>query len=148
MRKLLLTKLTKYDITKYGALHFRSRTKPDGLAPREYPELMQEVLASFEARLAPAENIFFTWLPRVLAAAVLVGSAWIDDAPPLGIVAALVGVYVAVRIASQTVREPPPPEPSVGASAGFATAATTREARRRQLQQRPQEGGSSPLRFT
>jgi hypothetical protein len=29
------------------------------------------------------ENLFFTWLVRVMAAAVLVGSAWIDDAPPL-----------------------------------------------------------------
>jgi len=65
------------------------------------PALEQEARASFEARLAPAEDIFFTWLPRVFAAATLVGSAWIDDAPPLGLVAALVGVYVAVRIASQ-----------------------------------------------
>ena len=31
------------------------------------------------------EKIFFTWLVRVMAAAVLVGSAWIDDAPPLAI---------------------------------------------------------------
>jgi hypothetical protein len=62
---------------------------------------MQEALTSFEARLAPAEDIFFTWLPRVILAAILVGSAWIDDAPPLEIVAMLVGIYVAVRIASQ-----------------------------------------------
>ncbi len=62
---------------------------------------MQESPTSFEARLAPAEDIFFTWLPRVFAAAILFGSAWIDDAPPLEVVAALVGVYVAVRVASQ-----------------------------------------------
>jgi hypothetical protein len=62
---------------------------------------MKDAIASFEARLVPAEDIFFTWLPRVFAAAVLVGSAWIDDAPPLEIVAAVVGVYVAVRIASK-----------------------------------------------
>lgn len=62
---------------------------------------MKEALASLEARLTPAEDLFFTWLPRVFAAATLVGSAWIDDAPPLEIVALLVGVYVAVRVASQ-----------------------------------------------
>ncbi len=74
---------------------------PNGLATREYAALMQEVPSSLEARLAPAEDIFFTWLPRVFAAAILFGAAWIDDAPPLEIVAALVGVYVAVRVASQ-----------------------------------------------
>ena len=62
---------------------------------------MQKTLASIEARLAPAEDIFFTWLPRVFAAAILLGSAWIDDAPPLDIVAMLIGIYVAVRVASQ-----------------------------------------------
>ena len=62
---------------------------------------MQEALAAFEARLAPAEDIFFTWLPRVFAAAILVGSAWIDDAPPLSIVAVLITLYVAARVASQ-----------------------------------------------
>ena len=62
---------------------------------------MQEVLTSFEARLAPAEDIFFTWLPRVFAAATLVGSAWIDDAPPLEIGALIIAIYVAVRVATQ-----------------------------------------------
>ena len=62
---------------------------------------MKKALAALEARLTPAEDIFFTWLPRVFAAAILMGSAWIDDAPPLEIVALLVGVYVAVRVASQ-----------------------------------------------
>ncbi len=47
------------------------------------------------------EKIFFTWLMRVMAAAVLVGSAWIDDAPPLAIGAMIVAFYVAVRVASQ-----------------------------------------------
>tara|TARA_B100000959_G_scaffold196727_1_gene205710 strand:- start:821 stop:1084 length:264 start_codon:yes stop_codon:yes gene_type:complete len=40
-------------------------------------------------------------LPRVFLTAILAGSAWIDDAPPLEIVAMLVVIYVAVRIASQ-----------------------------------------------
>ena len=62
---------------------------------------MQDALTAFEARLVPAEHIFFTWLPRVFAAATLVGCAWIDDAPPLEVVAMLVGVYVAVRVVSQ-----------------------------------------------
>ena len=47
------------------------------------------------------EKIFFTWLLRVMAAAVLVGSAWIDDAPPLAIGAMIVAFYVAVRVAMQ-----------------------------------------------
>ena len=51
--------------------------------------------------MAPAEEIFFTWLTRVFVAATLVGSAWIDDAPPLEIAATLIGIYVAVRVATQ-----------------------------------------------
>ncbi len=62
---------------------------------------MQEALTSLQDRLAPAEEIFFTWLARVFAAATLVGSAWIDDAPPLSIVAVLITLYVAARVASQ-----------------------------------------------
>ena len=62
---------------------------------------MQEALSSLQDRLAPAEEIFFTWLTRVFAAATLVGSAWIDDAPPLGIGAMLIAIYVAVRVATQ-----------------------------------------------
>lgn len=62
---------------------------------------MGEFFSTLEIKLAPAEKIFFTWLPRVFAAAVLVGTAWIDDAPPLEIVAMLVGIYVAVRVVSQ-----------------------------------------------
>lgn len=62
---------------------------------------MQEALASLQDRLAPAEEIFFTWLVRVFAAATLVGSAWIDDAPPLSVVAVLITLYVAARVASQ-----------------------------------------------
>ena len=62
---------------------------------------MRQGLSSLQERLAPAEEIFFTWLLRVMAAAVLVGSAWIDDAPPLDIGAMIVAFYVAVRVAMQ-----------------------------------------------
>ena len=62
---------------------------------------MQQALSSLHDRLAPAEEIFFTWLTRVFAAAILVGSAWIDDAPPLDIAAAVIAFYVAVRVATQ-----------------------------------------------
>jgi len=51
--------------------------------------------------LAPAEEIFFTWLMRVFAAATLAGSAWLDDAPPLGLAALIITIYVAVRVATQ-----------------------------------------------
>ncbi len=62
---------------------------------------MQEALSSLQDRLAPAEEIFFTWLMRVFAAATLVGCAWIDDAPPLGLGALIIAFYVAVRVATQ-----------------------------------------------
>ena len=62
---------------------------------------MPQVLRSLQERLAPAEEIFFTWLVRVMVAAVLVGSAWIDDAPPLEIAAAIVAFYVVVRVVTQ-----------------------------------------------
>ena len=62
---------------------------------------MKEALDALQLRLAPAEEIFFTWLTRVFVAATLVGSAWIDDAPPLEIAATLVAIYVAVRVATQ-----------------------------------------------
>lgn len=62
---------------------------------------MQQVLSSLHDRLAPAEEIFFTWLARVFAAATLVGSAWIDDAPPLELAAAIITIYVAVRVVMQ-----------------------------------------------
>ncbi|MCY4508410.1 MAG: hypothetical protein OXG35_15855 [Acidobacteria bacterium] len=62
---------------------------------------MQQAPSSLQDRLVPAEEIFFTWLMRVFAAATLVGSAWIDDAPPLEIGAMIVTVYVAVRVAMQ-----------------------------------------------
>ena len=73
---------------------YRARTQ-------ECPEPMQRTLSSLQERLAPAEEIFFTWLVRVMAAAVLVGSAWIDDAPPLDIGAMIVAFYVVVRVATQ-----------------------------------------------
>ena len=62
---------------------------------------MQEAPTSLLDRLVPAEEIFFTWLTRVVVAAILVGSAWIDDAPPLGIAAMLITLYVAARVLSQ-----------------------------------------------
>ena len=62
---------------------------------------MPEGLRSLQDRLAPAEKIFFTWLMRVFAAATLVGSAGIDDAPPLEIGALVIAIYVAVRVATQ-----------------------------------------------
>ena len=62
---------------------------------------MPQVLRSLQERLAPAEEIFFTWLVRVMVAAALVGSAWIDDAPPLEIAAAIVAFYVVVRVVTQ-----------------------------------------------
>jgi len=62
---------------------------------------MQQALSSLQDRLVPAEEIFFAWLIRVFAAATLVGSAWIDDAPPLELAAMIVAMYVAVRVATQ-----------------------------------------------
>ena len=62
---------------------------------------MQQALSSLQDRLVPAEEIFFAWLIRVFAAATLVGSAWIDDAPPLELAAMLIALYVAVRVATQ-----------------------------------------------
>ena len=61
----------------------------------------QEALSSLQDRLAPVEEIFFTWLMRVFAAAILVGCAWIDDAPPLDLAAMIIATYVAVRVATQ-----------------------------------------------
>lgn len=62
---------------------------------------MRQSLCALQERLAPAEEIFFTWLTRVFAVAVLVGSAWIDDAPPLELGAWVLALYVAARVVSQ-----------------------------------------------
>ena len=62
---------------------------------------MQHRLSSLQDRLVPAEEIFFAWLLRVFASATLVGSAWIDDAPPLDLAAVIIAMYVAVRVATQ-----------------------------------------------
>ena len=62
---------------------------------------MQRALGSLQDRLVPAEEIFFAWLMRVFVAAILVGSAWIDDAPPLEIGAVIIALYVAVRVVTQ-----------------------------------------------
>ena len=62
---------------------------------------MQQALSSLQDRLVPAEEIFFAWLMRLFVAAILVGSAWIDDAPPLEIAAMIIAMYVAFRVATQ-----------------------------------------------
>ncbi len=62
---------------------------------------MLQALNSLDERLAPAEEIFFTWLLRVLAAGTLVGCAWLDDAPPLDLASMIIAIYVAVRVATQ-----------------------------------------------
>ena len=62
---------------------------------------MQPALSSLQDRLIPAEEIFFAWLMRVFVAATLVGSAWLDDAPPLELAAMIIALYVAVRVATQ-----------------------------------------------
>jgi len=59
---------------------------------------MQQALSSLHDRLAPAEETFFTWLTRVFVSATLVGSAWIDDAPPLELAAAIITIWVAARV--------------------------------------------------
>ena len=58
-------------------------------------------LQSLQQRLAPAEDLFFTWLMRVVVAATLTGVAWIDDAPPLEIAAYLITLYVVLRVLMQ-----------------------------------------------
>lgn len=62
---------------------------------------MQPALSSLQDRLIPAEEIFFAWLMRVFVAATLVGSAWLDDAPPLELAAMIIALCVAVRVATQ-----------------------------------------------
>jgi len=62
---------------------------------------MQEFLIRLDKRLAPAEDIFFIWLVRVIIAAMLFGTAWIDDAPPLELGAMIIAFYVAVRVLTQ-----------------------------------------------
>ncbi len=69
-------------------------------APNEHPARGVFALIS-EDRLAAAEGTFFTWLGRIMLAAVLIGSAEIDDAPPLGLGAMLIALYVAVRAVSR-----------------------------------------------
>ena len=69
-------------------------------APNEHPERGVFALIS-EDRIAAAEGTFFTWLGRIMLAAVLAGAAGIDDAPPLGLGAMLVTLYVAVRAGSR-----------------------------------------------
>ena len=69
-------------------------------APNEHPARGLFARVN-EDRLVAAERTFFTWLGRIMLAAVLAGSAGIDDAPPLGLGAMLVTLYVAVRAVSR-----------------------------------------------
>ncbi len=59
---------------------------------------MEQSLSPFQNKLIAAEELFFTWLLRVIAAALLVGSAWIDDAPPLSLAAVIIALYVLLRL--------------------------------------------------
>ena len=63
---------------------------------------MKGVLVVLDERLKPIEDLFFKWLLRVAIAGTLVGSAWIDDAPPLELAAMLVALYVLLRILLQS----------------------------------------------
>ncbi len=62
---------------------------------------LQNTLTSLHDRLAPAEKIFFTWLTRVFLVAILVATAWIDDAPPLELAAMIIAAYVVVRVLTE-----------------------------------------------
>lgn len=62
---------------------------------------MSETLNAFEKRLAPTQDLFFTWLLRVMLSGALAGSAWIDDAPPLELGALLIALFVAAGLLSQ-----------------------------------------------
>ena len=62
---------------------------------------MKNIVSSFDERLQPAEELFFRWLVRVAVAALLAGTAWIDDAPPLEVAAFIITLYVAIRVAMQ-----------------------------------------------
>ena len=64
---------------------------------------MQFFLTRLRERLEPAEEIFFKWLTRVFIAGILVGSAGIDDAPPLEIAALILLLYVFFRVAMECV---------------------------------------------
>jgi len=56
------------------------------------------VIQTFREQLIDIEQLFFSWLVRVVISAALVGCAWIDDAPPLDIAAHLIAGYVALRV--------------------------------------------------
>jgi len=62
---------------------------------------MEHTLKSQQDKLSAAEELFFTWLLRVIATAILVGSAWIDDAPPLSLAAIAIAGYVGIRLLMQ-----------------------------------------------
>lgn len=59
---------------------------------------MSNILAQINERLEPAEEIFFKWLNRIFISGILIGSAWIDDAPPLVIAAFILTLYIFIRV--------------------------------------------------
>ena len=56
------------------------------------------MIQTFLEQLIDFEQLFFSWLVRVVISAVLVGCAWIDDAPPVDIAAHLIAGYVVLRV--------------------------------------------------
>ena len=62
---------------------------------------MQASLKRIDDWLLPIEDLFFRWLSRVVVAALLAASAWMDDAPPLELAAYLIAIYVAIRLLMQ-----------------------------------------------
>ena len=59
---------------------------------------MEQDLSHFQNKLVTTEDLFFTWLLRVIVAAILVGSAQIDDAPPLELAASIIALYILIRL--------------------------------------------------
>ena len=62
---------------------------------------MQEFISSLQDRLEKPETLFFKWLIRLTIAGVLVGTAWIDDAPPLELAALIITLYIVFRVVMQ-----------------------------------------------
>lgn len=59
---------------------------------------MLNSLTKLRSHLLAIEELFFRWLFRAVVAGLLIGSAWLDDAPPLDIAAMLVSLYVLLRL--------------------------------------------------
>lgn len=65
---------------------------------------MNTRITTMQESLKATEEIFFLWLFRVSLVGALIGSAWIDDAPPLEIAVFLIGIYTAIRVILQVPR--------------------------------------------